>query len=57
MIGAILLMLLGLAGLIVASDLAVGAAKVLARALGVSRLLIGLTIASIGTSLPIVART
>ena len=46
------LILLGLAGLVWGADLCVAAAVNLARVLGMSELLIGLTIVAIGTSLP-----
>jgi len=52
---SILLVLLGLVGLIVGSDVGVSAAHRLARRLGISPLIIGLTLASIGTSLPEIA--
>lgn len=43
---------LGLAGIIVGGDMSVEGAKEIARALGLSEALIGLTIVAIGTSLP-----
>lgn len=46
------LIVVGLAGLIWGADLCVGAAVKLAQALGMSELLIGLTIVAVGTSLP-----
>jgi cation:H+ antiporter len=46
------LILLGLAGLILGSKLLVDSAATIAREFGVSELVIGLTIVSIGTSLP-----
>ena len=52
MITSLLLLGAGLVGLIVGSELAVSAATRLARWLGVSSWVVGLTIASIGTSLP-----
>ncbi|MFH1404401.1 MAG: calcium/sodium antiporter [Candidatus Altiarchaeota archaeon] len=48
----LILILLGLVGLSLGSDLAVEAAREIARKLRVSELTIGLTITSIGTSLP-----
>ena len=45
-------MILGLAGLWVGSDLFVRNARKLAKTFGISELFIGLTIASIGTSIP-----
>ena len=48
----IILLLGGLIGLWLGSDIAVDAARKLALKLGVSELLIGLTLASIGTSVP-----
>jgi len=48
----LLFIVAGLAGLVVASDRAVDAARELAEDLGVPTLIIGLTITSIGTSLP-----
>lgn len=49
---SILLLIVGLAALIVGADLAVSGARTIARRLGVSELVIGLTLTSIGTSLP-----
>lgn len=46
------LIAVGLAGLVWGADLCVGAAIQLAKALGMSELLIGLTIVAVGTSLP-----
>ena len=48
----VLLVLGGLVGLVVGSELTVSAAQRLAKRLGVSGWLIGLTLASVGTSLP-----
>jgi cation:H+ antiporter len=50
--GALLLLLLGLAVLLFSSNLLVWGAKHIATELGVSDLLIGLTVIAIGTSLP-----
>ena len=47
--------LLGLVGLAFGSDVVVGGARAVARRLGVSSLVIGLTITSIGTSIPEIA--
>lgn len=52
MMTSLLMVLAGLVGLLVGSELAVAAAIRLAEALGVSKWLVGLTIASIGTSVP-----
>ena len=52
---SVLFALLGLVGLVVGSDIGVAAAHRLARRLGVSPLIIGLTLASVGTSLPEIA--
>lgn len=52
MAASILLLIVGLAALIVGADLAVTGARTVARRLGVSELVIGLTLTSIGTSLP-----
>lgn len=49
---ALFTLLAGLIGLVIGSEFAVGAAIRLAKALGVSKWLVGLTIASIGTSVP-----
>lgn len=49
---SILLLIVGLAALIIGADLAVAGARTIARRLGVSELVIGLTLTSIGTSLP-----
>jgi cation:H+ antiporter len=54
---ASLLVVLGMAGLIGGADLMVSAAVAMAKALGVSEWLIGLTIVAVGTSLPEVAAT
>jgi cation:H+ antiporter len=51
----LLLVLAGLAALVVGADWFVESAKVMARAFGVSELVIGLTIVAAGTSLPEVA--
>jgi len=51
----VLLMLAGLALLVVGSQWLVGAAVAFARALGVSDLIVGLTIIAVGTSMPEVA--
>ncbi|HUF30730.1 MAG TPA: calcium/sodium antiporter, partial [Gemmatimonadaceae bacterium] len=48
----VLLILVGLAGLVVGAELLVRAAVSVARSAGVSELVIGLTVVSIGTSLP-----
>lgn len=52
---SVLLIVVGLAALAWGSDLAVGGARAIARKLGVSPLVIGLTLTSIGTSLPEIA--
>ncbi len=52
MLGSLAMLVAGVVGLVVGSELAVSAAERLARWLGVSRWLVGVTIASIGTSLP-----
>ncbi|MBE5737830.1 MAG: calcium/sodium antiporter [Clostridiales bacterium] len=49
---SILLIILGGAGIIVGSDLVVDNATIIAKALGMSDELVGLTILSVGTSLP-----
>lgn len=49
---SILLALAGLAGLVAGAQLLVGAAVVIARALGASEVVIGLTLVAIGTSVP-----
>ena len=49
---SILLILLGGAGIIVGSDIVVDNATIIAKALGMSDELVGLTILSVGTSLP-----
>ena len=51
----VLLILLGVAGVLVGSDVSIAAAIRLARRFGVPPLLIGLTLTSIGTSLPEIA--
>src|SRR5690606_35595099 len=51
------LILIGLVGLVVGADWLVGAAESLARAIGVSELVIGLTLVAVGTSLPELATT
>jgi cation:H+ antiporter len=48
----IMLILAGIVGLYIGSDLTIRGASGLARALGVSELAIGLTVVSVGTSLP-----
>jgi cation:H+ antiporter len=48
----VLLVLAGLASLVIGSRLLVGAAVLIAQALGVSELIIGVTIVAMGTSLP-----
>jgi cation:H+ antiporter len=50
-----LLILLGAVGLLIGCEIAVGAAQRIARRLGVSHLVVGLTITSVGTSLPEIA--
>ena len=55
MVQELLLVLIGLGGLIFFSSLIVRKAKIIARALRVSELVIGLTVVSIGTSLPEIA--
>lgn len=50
-----LLIILGVAGVLVGSDFAISAAIRLARRVGVPPLLVGLTLTSIGTSLPEIA--
>ncbi len=52
---AVFLIVIGLGTLAWGSDLAVGAARSIARRLGVSPLVIGLTLTSIGTSVPEIA--
>jgi cation:H+ antiporter len=52
-----LLMVLGVVLLIVGSDLAIDAASRVARSVGISELVVGLTIVAIGTSLPELATT
>jgi cation:H+ antiporter len=54
---AVVFVLAGLALLLLGSEWLVGGAVVLARAVGVSELVIGLTVVSVGTSLPEVATT
>ena len=49
---SILLVVIGLAGLVVGGELAVRGATGIARALGMSDVVIGLTIVAVGTSLP-----
>ncbi|MCI5774145.1 MAG: calcium/sodium antiporter [Erysipelotrichaceae bacterium] len=49
---AIVLALVGLAGVIIGGDMVVDSAKMLALSFGMSEKLVGLTIVSIGTSLP-----
>ena len=49
---AILIMLIGLAGIVFGGDLSVEGAKEIARAFGLGEALIGLTIVAFGTSLP-----
>ena len=51
------LILVGLIGLVVGAQWLVGAAESLARAFGVSELVIGLTLVAVGTSLPELATT
>jgi cation:H+ antiporter len=50
--GDALMVIGGIAVLVVAADLLVGSAVFLARALGISEVVIGLTIVAVGTSLP-----
>ncbi len=52
-----LLVLVGLVGLIIGANWLIESAQVIARALGVSDLVIGLTLVAIGTSLPELATT
>lgn len=54
---SVLLVLVGLAMLVTGADFLVASAVAIARWLGVSELLIGLTVVSIGTSLPEIATT
>jgi cation:H+ antiporter len=54
-VGSILLVVVGLGGLVVGAHLLVEAAVAMARVLGLSELVIGLTIVAAGTSLPEVA--
>ncbi|TNE84555.1 MAG: sodium:calcium antiporter [Deltaproteobacteria bacterium] len=54
---AALFVVLGLVALVLGADLAVGGAQRLGRRVGISDLVIGLTITSIGTSLPELATT
>lgn len=49
---SIIILIVGLAGIILGGNLSVDGAKEIARALGLSEALIGLTIVAIGTSLP-----
>lgn len=49
---SILIIVVGLAGIIIGGDLSVESAKEIARAFGMSEVLIGLTIVAFGTSLP-----
>lgn len=49
---SILLIVAGLAGIVIGGDMSVEGAKEIARALGLSEALIGLTIVAVGTSLP-----
>ena len=49
---AVLLGILGMAGIVLGADFVVDGASSIAKALGVSETMIGLTIVSIGTSLP-----
>ena len=49
---SILVSIVGLAGIVLGGDLTVNAAKEIARNLGLSEALIGLTIVALGTSLP-----
>lgn len=51
----VLLIIVGLIGLMIGSEIVVSSGKAIARKLGASPLLIGLTITSIGTSLPEIA--
>lgn len=51
-VNSIIIMILGLAAIIIGGDISVEAAKDIARELGLSEALIGLTIVAIGTSLP-----
>lgn len=51
------LILIGLAGLVIGAELLVRAAVSVARSVGISELVIGLTVVSIGTSLPELATT
>ncbi|BBM82153.1 calcium/sodium antiporter [Candidatus Uabimicrobium amorphum] len=55
MIQEFLLIFLGVGGLIYCSDIIVNAATRMAKRLGISKMVIGLTIVSIGTSLPEIA--
>jgi len=52
MIEPLIFLVLGLVGLLIGSQLAVGGFENVARHLGISHLLIGLTVVAIGTSLP-----
>lgn len=54
---ALVWLLLGLALLLLSADMLVWSASTLARAMGVSELVIGLTVVAIGTSLPELAAT
>lgn len=49
---SVLIVVVGLAGIVIGSDLSVEGAKEIARAFGLSEALIGLTIVAFGTSLP-----
>lgn len=55
--GSMILVGVGLAGLVLGAQLMVSGATAVARSLGVSELLIGMTIVAIGTSLPELAAT
>jgi len=52
MVQPLIFLIIGLIGLWFGSDIIVGAAQRIARKIGISELIIGLTITSIGTSLP-----
>ena len=54
---ALFYVLLGLASLVIGADVAVGGARRVGRRMGISDLVIGLTVTAIGTSLPELATT
>ena len=54
---ALLAALLGLAGVSIGAHLMVGAATIIARGLGITETVIGITVVAVGTSLPELATT